>query len=237
MNIELISVCYNFQRRLIWFLSSLLQQSVLPDVTINLAYIKNNGSPRTEDIISFYRSQGIKFRTLILEDVEDLAYRGKIRNAQISISRAEWLFFFDIDQVLHPNFFKKWVPALSGDFLYCETQKLFTPGTRQCLAINAQGKRKYIRKAYQKASAWAEFIDYGRPSGGLMMVSRKLLYSKTGGLYSPSLDPKDRHFFHHITNSDPVFRKHFTLKRLALAPVIHLDHPLYSDQLASVVQQ
>jgi len=224
VSIEFISICYNFQRRLVWFLSSLLQQSLLPDVTVNLAYIKNNGSPRTEDIISFYRSQGIKFRTLILEDVEDLAYRGKIRNAQISLSRAEWLFFFDIDQILHPDFFRKWVPALSGDFLYCETQKLFTPGTRQCLAMNAQGKRRYIRKAYQKASAWAEPQDYDRPSGGLMMVSRKLLYSKTGGLYSPSLDPKDRHFSKHITGSDPIFRKHFTLKRLSLAPVIHLDH-------------
>jgi hypothetical protein len=222
----------------VWFLSSLLQQSYLPDVTVNLAYVKNNGSPSTESIIDFYRSKGIKFRTIILEDANDLAFRGKIRNAQISLSRSDYLFFYDIDQVLHPDFFKLWKDKLKPDAIYYERQKLTTTGPRIFLAINAQGKRRYIRRAFVKAQTFfPQPASINRVSGGLFMVSRELLYKVTKGIYSDTLYPKDRHFHKQITNSDPVFRKNFKLKSLSLAPVIHLSHSSWSDYKEGRVTQ
>ena len=98
------------------FLSSLVQQTYKPDVTINLAYIRNNGSPTTESLIQFYSKLGIKFRTIGVDNLNDIAYRGALRNAQIALSDAEWLFFYDVDQILPPDFFEKWSRCRSNDF-------------------------------------------------------------------------------------------------------------------------
>jgi hypothetical protein len=220
---------------MVWFLSSLLQQTFLPDVTINLAYTKNNGSPSTESIVDFYRAQGIKFRTIIFEDPADISFRGKLRNAQIALSKGDWLFFYDVDQVLHPDFFKIWCPTLTRDFIYYEKQKLTTTGTKVFLATNAQGRRKYVRSAFKKANGFFPEVEYNRPSGGLIFVKRALVYKVTNGLYTMSMNPHDYSF--DKQTSDPIFRKMFTVRGLSLSPVIHLNHLSRADRIAGIAAQ
>jgi GT2 family glycosyltransferase len=239
VNIEFITVCYNFQHRLSWFLSSLVQQTYRPDVTINLAYIRDNGTPTTEEIIEFYKKDGIKFRTMCFENVEDIAYRGTLRNAQIALSRGEWIYFYDCDQVLPKDYFEKWKNILNNDdCIFYEKQKLFTvpEDTKRLMDISP----KWIDDAYDKADKLPklDISTRGVASGGMLMMRRSLIYKVTKGLYSNSETRKDRHFFRQRTFSDPIFRRKFAVKGFAIAPIIHLGHCRWKDyKSGKIIQQ
>ena len=81
LTIEIAIQCYNFQQRLIWMLSSILQQiGDQPNLIISIAYLPNNGNPTTESIINFFKKQkegivsgaspgttdGMKYRSMIV---------------------------------------------------------------------------------------------------------------------------------------------------------------------------
>jgi hypothetical protein len=241
MNIEFICVCYNFQRRMMWFLSSLLQQTGKFNITVNLAYIRNNGLPSTESLISFYTKCGIKFRAIGFDNLRDIAYRGVLRNAQISLSKAEWLFFYDIDQIMPPDYFENLSKILTDEpCLFCETGKLYTDPMATQEAIDKLCKRRWLRNAY----SYAELLpksdkDYSLVvSGGLMIAKRELIHNTTKGLYSDSLNPKDRHMMKHRTYSDPVFREKFMVKQINAGPIIHLGHGGWKEyQTTGDIQQ
>ena len=232
MNIEFISVCHNFQRRMSWFLSSLVQQTYLPDVTINLAYVNTGASPNTNLIISRYERKGIKFREMIFNSIDDIAYRGALRNAQIALSRADWIFFYDVDQVLAPDFFEKWKDKLNNDAcIFYETQKIFTEPEVTQKMIETQGQETYFENAYYEVNKLPKLdLSYRKvASGGLMIMRRELIYKVTKGLYSDSYKRKDRHIYKQRTTSDPVFRSKFDVCGHALSPVIHLGHNGWQD--------
>lgn len=241
MNIEFISVCHNFQRRMSWFLASLVQQTYLPDVIINLAYVRTGASPDTELIMSRYKRLGIKFRGIGFDSIDDIAYRGALRNAQIAVSRAEWLFFYDVDQVLSPDFFEKWKEKLNdAPCIFYEQQKLFTDPTETQKMTEAQGQETYFKNAYAEVDKLTKItVQHNNvASGGLMMIRREHLFEVTKGLYSDSFRRKDRHIYKQRTTSDPVFRAKFKVKGYALSPVIHLGHASWQDYKAGrFVQQ
>ena len=241
MNIEFISVCYNFQRRMMCFLSSLLQQTYLPNITINLAYIRNNGSPVTESLIDFYRKRGIKFRAIAFDDVTDIAYRAKLRNAQIALSRSEWLFFYDVDQILPPDFFEKWSKVLNDEkCIFSEEKKYFTDPAATQEFIDKLGGRRYLHRAFLKVDALPKInVNHCNvASGGLMIIKRKHLYEVTDGKWGDASILKDRHFYKQRTLSDPVFRKHFKVQMSVVAPVVHLGHCSWGDYKAGkIIQQ
>jgi hypothetical protein len=239
LNIEFICVCYNFQRRLAWFLSSLVQQIYKPDITINLAYIRNNGNPCTEELIEFYKKDGINFRPIGFDNLEDIAYRGALRNAQIAVSRSDWLYFYDCDQVLAPDYFDKWKNILTDkDYIFHEKLKLFADPKETQILIDSTGK--WITDAYQKANA-IEKINLNTRNvagGGGMMVRRELVYKTTGGLYSNSYKRKDRHFYKQKTLSDPIFKAKFKIEGHSVSPIIHLGHCRWADyKLGKTIQQ
>jgi hypothetical protein len=83
--IELIIMCYYFQRRLSWMLSSILQQVDNPrDIIINLAAVPSNGSPSTEEVIEEFRSRGMTINVMWVTR-DDMAYRGVLRDRQLQV--------------------------------------------------------------------------------------------------------------------------------------------------------
>jgi hypothetical protein len=100
--------CHNFQRRMIWQLSSILQQKNvdLNDILINISSLKNNGNPSTESIVDLFSKAGLNIEHTIFEDKDIFAKRGLLRNRNIQYSNAEWIFFADADNVYYETFFE-----------------------------------------------------------------------------------------------------------------------------------
>jgi hypothetical protein len=224
---------------MMWFLSSLLQQVGKFNFTVNLAYVRNNGSPNTESLIGFYRKSGIEFRAIGFDSLDDIAYRGVLRNAQIALSKSEWLFFYDIDQILPCDYFKKLSKVLTDEScIFCETGKVYADPVATQTAINNIGRRRWLKNSYKHAEAlprWDQPVSRV-VSGGLMIMRRELIYEVTNGLYSEK--PKDRHMMKHSTVSDPAFRSKFKVKNINVAPIIHLGHAGWKEyKIEGEIQQ
>ena len=114
MQIELIVSVVSFQRRFCWELSSLLQQcGSVPDLSINVAYIPNEGNPTTERVCAYFKSLGLH----IIENPlprETMQFRGKVRNIQLTQSKSDWGCFIDADMCYDPYFFSDLAQQLSG---------------------------------------------------------------------------------------------------------------------------
>jgi hypothetical protein len=197
--------------------------------------VNTGASPNTNLVVSRFQRHGIKFREIVFNSIDDIAYRGALRNAQIAVSRAEWIFFYDVDQVLAPDFFEKWKDKLNNDdCIFYETQKIFTEPEATQKMIEAQGQETWFDNAYAKVDTLPKIdLPYRKvASGGLMMMRRELIYKVTKGLYSDSCRRKDRHIYKQRTTSDPVFRANFNVRGYALSPVIHLGHSSWQDYKA-----
>ena len=55
--------CHNFQRRLCWMLSSLLDQKDPPRLVVDVTHMHGNGDPSTEDVVAHYRGRGLDVRS------------------------------------------------------------------------------------------------------------------------------------------------------------------------------
>ena len=69
MKLEIALQCHNYQRRLCWQLSSFLQQDGdIPEITVNIASLKNNGSPSTEEVIECFRDNHLNIKHTVIID-------------------------------------------------------------------------------------------------------------------------------------------------------------------------
>jgi len=104
--------CHNFQHRLSWMLSSILNQLDPPDIAIDISCVAGNGSPTTDEIIELY-SEHLDI-TKTEYPLETLQYRGLTRNGAMIRCNTEWLLFADCDMVYHPEFFRRLSDTLAG---------------------------------------------------------------------------------------------------------------------------
>lgn len=105
IDVEICIHCWNYQRRLCWMLSSILQQQgELPNITVNLSYAPDNGNPKTEDVIKLFRDKGLNIKETILK-TEEMPNRAIARNIQAKETTADWIIFADADMVYDVDFF------------------------------------------------------------------------------------------------------------------------------------
>ena len=126
MKIEIAVTCHNFQKRFCWMLSSIIQQKDIIDISINVAYLKDNGNPTTESVLNsfnnyiYYKnsftSNNIKLQPLQFNKEEDLWRRGIVRNKQLEMSNADWIIYADADMIYPPDYFGKLSTLLSNKF-------------------------------------------------------------------------------------------------------------------------
>jgi hypothetical protein len=110
--ITLAIQCHNFQRRLCWMLSSLAQQTVPELVTVDIACMRENGKPTTEEVAGRF-SGGLKVELDFWDDFKAFQRRGFVRNKQLRECRTDWLMFGDSDMVYHPEYFERLCVELS----------------------------------------------------------------------------------------------------------------------------
>lgn len=103
--------CHNFQHRLCWMLSSLVQQTQPGLVAVDIAHVRGNGNPTTEKVLALF-SETLAIRSSAWDDFSKFQLRGLVRNRQIMECSTEWLMFGDSDMVYHPDYFNRLITEL-----------------------------------------------------------------------------------------------------------------------------
>jgi len=98
--------CHNFQKRLCWMLSSIVEQTKKDLVKFDIGFFKDNGSPKTIEVIDFFRNMGLEIHAREFTDYETFKSRGKVRNYQLRECTTEWILFSDCDMVFSNVFFE-----------------------------------------------------------------------------------------------------------------------------------
>ena len=105
LKISVLIHCYNYQHRLCWMLSSILQQEgYVPEISINISHGENNGDPTTESVCNFFREEGLDITQTIV-DQDNVRNRSHSRETQIKNLDSDWVVFADCDMVYDPLFF------------------------------------------------------------------------------------------------------------------------------------
>lgn len=235
MSIEICIFCHNFQKRLCWMLSSIAQQSgKVPSIRVNVASLKYNGKPTTEEVLEEFK-QYFSVKHVQYEDREEIAYRGIVRNRQIKESLGDWLFFADSDYVYHPQFFESLANKLEPNdtgYYYC-TKKVSTSVKSTNDAVRFEN-RIYIPDAYKRAQKIKTIhYKYGACSAGNMQVISRETLKKYGDTYARPLEPnrrylhQDFHLFNQMqcARSDLAFRNKLDgCTKIDLPLQIHLNH-------------
>ena len=105
MKLEICIHCHNYQHRLCWMLSSILQQKGNPpEIEVSISYLPDTGSPKTEAVIDFFREKGLKIIPIELKEGQE-KNRAIPRNIRAKNTKADWILFADCDHVYSPYFF------------------------------------------------------------------------------------------------------------------------------------
>ena len=235
-SIEIAVSCTYFQRRLCWMMSSCLQQvGDVPHITFSVAYPKNNGSPTTESVCSFFRDKGLDVKEFPYEDERAIQFRGLVRNAQLAASKADWILFSDSDMVYSPTFF-----AALGDLLEGELKNETRCISSRRVSLDKDKSKKFFNEedktvypAFIENPAdivvdWPVFcISRNCGAGYFQLANVAAVRNLHGGLYVDPKECADHAEFDdfHKTSSDSQFRSRVGgLKRIALPPQWHLNH-------------
>jgi hypothetical protein len=234
--IELIIMCYYFQRRLSWMLSSILQQVDNPrDIIINLSAVPSNGSPSTEEVIEEFRSRGMIINVMWVTR-DDIAYRGVLRDRQLQVlsSDTEWVYFADTDSVYPTNFFKEldYILSQPNNFNKCIASPYRYNTRVDETNIMLANSPLYIYSPFTKALDVTIIEPYSNrlvAAGNMQVVKKDIIKEKTGGRYYINDVSHDKHMFNSGmgTRSDMYFRQYFPNLILELPYQIHLDHNRY----------
>jgi len=249
MDIHFAIQCHNFQQRLCWQLSSISQQLSAhtelpqhqfhepipedlgrhPDVTVDIAYMPDNGYPMTESVIWHFRRMGVNIHETIITDRDLFARRGLVRNIQVENAwGSDWIFFADCDNVYHPHFFCRLARALEqvdGEGCYFSRAKYHTDvkATKPFADLTLQNKS--INYSYERACKIPRIEKANKNvAAGCMQVVRT---ERTGGYYVEKRKCRDSHLFDkgQRARSDIGFRKRMGGSVALDLPVqVHLNH-------------
>jgi len=233
--IEICIVCYNYQRRLIMYLSSLVQQVDPPEFIINIAYEKGNGNPDVETIVNFFEQKGLKFKLTPYTHEGDLQRRGQIRNLQVENSTEDWLLFADCDHIYHPTYFnglKKYMDDDCQNVIGCG--RVYYSNMENTNRYFENLDSLYIESAYDTANSLGiikrSALHQGA-HGGFQLVTRKMIMEKCNGFYgNPKYITREGKMGENRTRSDRRFRSNidggaYKSKIVTDLPLqIHLEH-------------
>lgn len=152
--------CHNFQRRLCWMLSSLLEQTCQSIVSVRIDHEQDNGTPSTESVVSHFSSAGLHIVSKTWNKNSEFRFRGVVRNDQIKHCATKWMMFGDSDMVYKPDYFEKMLKLLESN--HSTHPGLLSTGRmsndkRQCTALVNEwvsgSDAMTVLKAFEKASS------------------------------------------------------------------------------------
>jgi hypothetical protein len=241
MKIYFAVQCHNFQHRLCWQLSSIIQQNINPvDVIIDIASLPENGNPSTEFIIDTFRKLGMKINHSLysLKQKEKFAKRGFVRNDQVAKAikeKCDFIFYADCDNVYHPEFFAQ---------LYIRLNQLKRPHTGVISSTNkphtqvditnkvvtdAVNINPLVHQAYIRADHIPTIRKHNKPiaGGGMQICGIQEIVSMNHGKYLYGKKNNDKNLFTQgqRARSDIQFRGSLGGSFIIeTPPQIHLNH-------------
>lgn len=227
MFIDFCVCCHNFQRRLIWQLSSMIEQTCdMSDVQIRVSSMKDNGSPSTEKVVEYFKGLGLNVVHRVMEDTNIFAKRGLVRNIDVKESKAEWMFFSDCDNVYAPNFFtqlKEYLETSTVTNCITSIAKYHTDvgatnKIMECSSLDA------VSDSYKGALAIPMIEKRNkRTAAGCMQVVKRSEIIEDTYVYNSN----DKHLFkkgQHALSDKQFRRKQGGSTFVKLAPQVHLNH-------------
>jgi hypothetical protein len=234
MRLELAIHCYNYQKRLCWMLSSILQQKgEIPDVETSVAFLPNSGNPTCESVIDFFRTKGLNIVAVPLEKGQE-SNRAISRNIRTKNTTADWMLYADSDLVYDPYFFEDLKKSLEDDKFKNETKVM--GADRHSLDINfctkyfEEDKTEYpcvIENVSTITEKWPKFrVGGAEIAAGYFQLANVNAIKEKGGFYVKRQGDLWRH-----TKSDRTFRVHMGGRvPLPVKPIYHLNHDRGSPQ-------
>jgi hypothetical protein len=228
MKLEICIHCHNYQHRLCWMLSSILQQKGdIPDIEVSLSYLSGTGSPTTDEVIDFFKERGLKIISIKLKKGQE-KNRAIPRNIRAKETEADWILYADCDHVYHPYFFEDIKKQLETDRYKNETKVIgadrHSLDIPFCIDYFEKDERVYpceIKNVAEIVSEWPVKWIHGRKiAAGNFQLARVEAIKERGGVYSG----RKRDFWRR-TRSDRQFRCHMGGRvPMNTKPQYHLNH-------------
>lgn len=235
MKIELAIHCYNYQHRLCWMLSSILQQKGnIPDIVTSISYLPNNGSPTTESVISFFKDKGLNIISLPVESGQE-SNRAIARNIRAGATDADWIIFVDGDMVYDPLFFEDLKVSLESDtykdeknVLGADRHSLDIPF---CVKYFEEDKNIYpcvIEDVSATTEKWPiYYISGAKVAAGYFQLANVNVIKSKGGIYCKRNADHWR-----VCKSDKRFRALMGgVTPIKTKPQYHLNHSRGDQQI------
>jgi glycosyltransferase involved in cell wall biosynthesis len=228
LTIEICIHCYNYQRRLCWMLSSILQQKgELPNIIVNISSSPNNGDPTTEEVCKFFREKGLNIIETEMTEKE-ACNRAIARNRQVAQTKADWILFADSDLVYNSDFFEDLQRQLKTNL---KDEKRVMGADRHsldipfCIKYFEEDQRIYpcvIEDVDKITNEWPKRSISGRriAAGYFQLASVKSIMTKGEGKYTG----KEGDYWR-ATKSDRAFRCRMGGRLpINVKPQFHLNH-------------
>jgi len=235
MKIEINIHCHNYQHRLCWMLSSILQQKGdIPEIVTSISFLPDNGSPTTEKVIDLFKKEGLKFISVPVNKGEE-SNRAIARNLRAKNTNADWIIYADSDMVYDPYFFEDLKKKLQTDKFKNEDKVIGADRHSMqidfCVNYFDADARVYpcvIPDVAEIVSKWPLWYIKGKKKapGYFQLASVKAIRDK-GGIYSEVNVDRWR-----LCKTDRVFRSHMGGNvPIDLLPQYHLNHDRREEQI------
>ncbi len=243
MKLDIVIQSHNFDKRLCWMLSSLLQQKGrIPTLRVIIA-IKSANKP-IYALLRAFSDEGLNILPIDygkegeIADEERFQYRGLTRNDAIKKSDADYILFADTDMVYAPKFFRDLRRLLkrepwssSNEMMYsrrASTRKEpdFQPTTDMINLWEGQYPC-VIPTAWAFASLLESDLKSNMGAGYFHLIKREA----TGGYYVDEDDCADYNWGDKFPKckSDQQFRRRVGKLKIPLPIQIHLQHSRASE--------
>jgi hypothetical protein len=251
MKILVAIQCHFFQKRLCWMLSSILEQIPrkrgldLPEIAVDIAFMRNNGNPTTENVIEYFSKLGLKINSTIYDkdEYETFQLRGITRNFQTINNNVDWILYADSDMVYPTTFFSelggKIRKEIKGGQLcyYSQRQSTYLEETEKI--INEYNYPIFIKESFDKANKLQSILKPNLGAGYCQIVNLKMLQQKYNGVY---VDPENCNDWkwtekYQKAKSDIQFRQKLGGQAINLPVQIHLQHNRDKEQNKHIEEQ
>lgn len=204
----------------------------MAEIVVNIASLRENGKPTTEEVIEEFRGHGLLIRHQLYENQDDVARRGYVRNRQIAESSKDWIYFADADRVYSVDTFAELSVSLSKEIMDGRCNFTRAVAHTEIEAANAlveQTSELYIENAFERANELPKgpFRDRGVATGGMQIAHYETIERLCKGTYVEWGTSRDNHLFRQSqkARSDIQFRKRLRGSRqICAGRQIHLNH-------------
>lgn len=226
MLFEVAVQAHNFDKRLCWMLSSIIDQTE-GGVGVRVACLKD--SP-TEGVARYFRFNRLDVHTMPYDSLERLQPRGHVRTDQLRACRARWIIFADGDMLYPPDFFARARELVEGPFkdsakcLYSSRSSTGLASTDSM--VDALKYPCYVHGAFQRASKLVDHKCRNIGAGYFQMVNVERMMTLHGGYYQSPEVSRDGKWIDgpNRVRSDRKFRTRVGCEAVPLPDQLHLQH-------------